>query len=153
MDLWRGVGVRRGLLAAALLVTAGLLWASGRVEPHPGRGAGGAGLAAQPASPAGTAQEQVPEKHRFEIAARRYTFTPARIEVRENDLVTIVFSTEDIPHSFTIDEYRIAKRAAPGRPATFQFRAEKAGTFVFYCNLTTEEGCKKMRGELVVRPK
>ena len=153
MDAWRGVGLRRGLLVVALLAAASLLRASGRVEPLPDRGAGGAGLAARPASPAGTAQEQVPEKRRFEIVARRYTFTPARIEVHENDLVTIVFSTEDIPHSFTIDEYRIAKRAAPGRPVTFQFRAEKAGTFVFYCNLTTEEGCKRMRGELVVRSK
>ncbi len=128
MDAWRGVGLLRVLLVTALVGAAGL--------PAPGG-----------------AQEPTPDKHRFEIVARRYTFTPARIEVRENDLVTIVFSTEDIPHSFTIDEYRIAKRATPGRPVTFQFRAEKAGTFVFYCNLTTEEGCKRMRGELVVRTK
>lgn len=132
MEAGRRVGVWMVLLGAALVVTAGLSWASWHSEP---------------------AQEPVPERHTIEVAARRYAFTPARIEVHENDLVKIVLSTEDIAHSFTIDEYRIAKRAAPGRPVTFEFRADKAGTFVFYCNLTTEEGCKKMRGEFVVRPR
>ncbi len=155
MDAWRGVGLSRALLIAALVITAGLATrASGRNEAVTGRAVSGWEFVPVPAaSGAGPAQEPAPEKHRFEIVARRYTFTPSRIEVSQDDLVTIVFSTEDIPHSFTIDEYRIAKRATPGRPATFQFRAEKAGTFVFYCNLTTEEGCKKMRGELVVRSK
>ena len=31
--------------------------------------------------------------------------------------------------------------------------AEKAGTFPFYCNLQTEDGCRQMRGELVVKPR
>ena len=29
----------------------------------------------------------------------------------------------DIPHSFTIDEYRIAKRAGTGQTVTFEFRS------------------------------
>jgi heme/copper-type cytochrome/quinol oxidase subunit 2 len=52
-----------------------------------------------------------------------------------------------------LDEYRIAKRAAPGNPVTFEFRADRAGTFPFYCNLTIDDGCREMRGELVVTPR
>ena len=33
------------------------------------------------------------------------------------------------------------------------FRADRAGTFPFYCALTNEAGHKMMRGELVVRAK
>jgi heme/copper-type cytochrome/quinol oxidase subunit 2 len=36
---------------------------------------------------------------------------------------------------------------------TFEFRADKTGAFTFYCNLTVEDGCRQMRGELVVTPR
>jgi heme/copper-type cytochrome/quinol oxidase subunit 2 len=100
---------------------------------------------------ASLAQEQ--GRHEFTLTAKRYAFSQPRIEVAANDVVKITLVSEDIPHTFTIDEYRISKRAAPGRPVTFEFRADKAGTFPFYCHLTIDEGCREMRGELVVTPR
>jgi cytochrome c oxidase subunit 2 len=85
------------------------------------------------------------------VVARKYGYDPSRIEVAHNDLVKITFETADIPHSFTIDAYRIAKRASAGRSVTFEFRADQTGTFPIYCNIAEDEGCRKMRGELVVR--
>ncbi len=100
-------------------------------------------------------QEPVRPPQEIKVTARKYSFTPSRIEVQENDLVKVTLETADIPHSFTIDDdnYRIAKRATPGHPVVFEFRADKVGTFTFYCNLTTDPNCKNMRGELVVRPR
>lgn len=89
----------------------------------------------------------------FAVSARRYRFTPARVEVRQNDLVTIHFTAEDIAHSFTIDAYRIAKRAGEGQTVTFEFRADRTGAFPYYCNLAIDDGCQKMRGELIVNPR
>jgi heme/copper-type cytochrome/quinol oxidase subunit 2 len=97
------------------------------------------------------AQEQ--GRHEITLTAKRYAFSQPRIEVAANDVVKITLVAEDIPHSFTVDEYRISKRAAPGRSVTFEFRADKAGTFTFYCNLTIDDGCREMRGELVVTPR
>jgi heme/copper-type cytochrome/quinol oxidase subunit 2 len=99
------------------------------------------------------AQEATRATQEIHVVARKYSFSPRRIEVQENDLVKVTLETTDIPHSFVIDDdnYRIAKRATPGHPVVFEFRADKAGTFPFYCNLTTDSGCKNMRGELVVR--
>jgi heme/copper-type cytochrome/quinol oxidase subunit 2 len=104
-------------------------------------------------SPPTIAQNQAPTPRPFSIAAKRYKFEPARIEVFQDDLVTIQLRTDDVAHSLTIDEYRIDKRVTPGRPVTFEFRAEKPGTFPFYCNLQTEDGCRQMRGMLVVKPR
>ena len=84
---------------------------------------------------------------------RRYAFNPPRIEVNQDDLVKIELRTEDIAHSLTIDAYRIAKRVGPGHPVTFEFRADRAGTFPYYCNLQIDDGCRQMHGELVVRPR
>lgn len=102
-----------------------------------------------------SAQEPVRPSQEVRLTARKYAFSPDCIEVEENDLVKITLEAADIPHSFTIDDdhYRIAKRATPDHPAVFEFRADKAGTFTFYCNLTADPGCKSMRGALVVRPK
>jgi len=86
----------------------------------------------------------------FTVHAHRYAFDPDRIEVQQDDLVKITFHADDIPHSFTLDAYRISKRAAPGAPVVFEFRADQAGRFPYYCRLTNDEGCRDMRGELVV---
>lgn len=85
------------------------------------------------------------------IDAKKYAFAPARLEVTEGDLLRITVVAADIPHSFTIDSYRIAKRAEPGKPVTFDLLADRAGTFKFYCNLMIDDGCRRMSGELVVK--
>jgi cytochrome c oxidase subunit II len=86
----------------------------------------------------------------FSIAGDQFAFKPVRIEVQKDDLVKITFTAKDIAHSFTIDQYRIAKRAAAGQTVVFEFRADQPGTYRFYCNLTTDERCRHMDGELVV---
>ena len=98
-------------------------------------------------------QDQGPTAKPFAVRAHRYAFDPARIEVNQDDLVKIELRTDDIAHSLTIDDYRIAKRVGPGQPVTFEFRADRAGTFPYYCNLQVEAGCRRMRGVLVVKPR
>jgi len=89
--------------------------------------------------------------HEFTVDGDHFAFSPARLEVNRDDVVKITFTAKDIPHSFTIDDYRIAKRAAAGQTVTFEFRADRPGSHRFYCNLTTDERCKRMEGVLVVR--
>ena len=86
------------------------------------------------------------------IVGNDFAFAPGRIEVQKDDLVQIKFTAKDIAHSFTIDApYRISKRASTGQTIVFEFRADEAGRFPIYCNLTQDERCKKMKGELIVR--
>jgi heme/copper-type cytochrome/quinol oxidase subunit 2 len=87
----------------------------------------------------------------FTINGDQFAFAPVRIEVQKDDLVKITFNARDIAHSFTIDQYRIAKRAGAGQSVTFEFRADQVGTHRFYCNLTADDRCRKMEGELIVR--
>jgi plastocyanin len=120
-------------------------------------GAGVAGLVLGAATfgylwfaPPRAAQESVAQQA-FTIHAHKYAFEPARIEVTQGDIVKITFRADDIPHSFTVDAYRISKRAAVGENVTFEFRASTAGTFPFYCQLRADDGCRTMHGELVVK--
>ena len=87
----------------------------------------------------------------FKVTGSHNAFQPSTIEVRRNDLVKITFTAEDIAHSFTVDGYRISKRAGAGQSVTFEFRADQPGTFTYYCNLSLDDSCKNMKGQLVVR--
>lgn len=96
------------------------------------------------------AQEQAPNRRDFAIVAKNYEFSPSRIEVMQDDLVKITLRSGDEAHSFTIDGYRIMKRVPAGGSTTFEFRADRTGTFPFYCGMTSSEGHGRMKGELVV---
>jgi cytochrome c oxidase subunit 2 len=99
------------------------------------------------------AQEQAPNRRDFTIVAQDNRFTPDRIEVSQDDLVKITLQSDERPHSFVIDAYRIVKRVAGGQSISFEFRADQAGTFEFYCNLSGDPGCQEMKGTLVVKGK
>jgi len=115
-------------------------------------GAGGA-LLAGPSVVRLLAQDQAPNRREFTIVAKDFQYSPTRIEVMQDDLVKLTVRSEDIAHSFTIDQYRISKRVPAGGSTTFEFQADKAGTFPFYCALTGEPGHRMMHGELIVRAK
>ena len=99
------------------------------------------------------AQDQAPSRRDVTLLARDHQFTPDRIEVTKDDLVRITMTSEGRPYSFAIDAYRIVKRAGAGQTIVFDFRADQAGTFPFYCNLTSDPACREMKGTLVVAPK
>ena len=120
-----------------------------------------AGLRARPlplllfslASAVVAAQDRAPSRREVTIVARDHQFIPNRIEVVQDDLVRVTFSSEGHPTSFAVDAYRISKRAAAGKTIVFEFRADQTGTFTFYCSLTSDAQCADMKGTLVVRPK
>lgn len=124
-------------------------------NPRPSRRYAALGVALALAV-AGTVGLVAQAKRDFEVSARRHRFvisgTDAQeIRVTQDDLVRITLSSADIPHSFTLPDYRIQKRVEPGRDITFDFRAEKPGRFEFHCSLTNDN-CREngMVGTLIV---
>lgn len=103
----------------------------------------------QPAQP----QDQAPNRPELTLVARNYRYTPDRLEVTQDDLVRLTIRSEDFTYSFTIDEYRIVRRVPAGETTRFEFRADRAGTFRFYSNLTGDSGHADMQGQLIVRPR
>jgi heme/copper-type cytochrome/quinol oxidase subunit 2 len=100
--------------------------------------------------PVARGQEQPPNKREITLTARNYRFVPSRIEVSQDDLVKLTVQSEDVAYSLTIDEYRVSRRVPAGGSTTLEFRADRAGTFAFYSNLTNDARHSQMRGELVV---
>lgn len=111
----------------------------------------GASVAASPFVRRLFAQEQVPNRPEFTLVGRNYRYAPDRIEVTQDDLVKLTIRSEDLAYSFAVDEYRIVRRVPPGGSTSFEFRADRRGTFRFYSNLTNDSGHAEMQGQLVVR--
>ena len=97
------------------------------------------------------AQDQAPNRAEFTLVARNFRYSPDRLEVSQDDLVKVTIQSEDFAYSFAIDEYRIVRRVPAGGTTTFEFRADRPGTFRFYSSLTSDGGHAEMQGQLVVR--
>ena len=96
------------------------------------------------------AQDQAPNRREFTITARDYRFSPARVEVSQDDLVKLTVRSEDVAYSLTIDDYRVSRRVPAGGVTTLEFRADRPGTFLFYSNLTSDSRHSQARGQLIV---
>lgn len=118
-----------------------------------GAGAGAAALVAPLRAANPFRQDQAPARRDFTITAKNYAFTPSRIEVGRDERVHLTIEGADQVHSFALDEFRIARRIPPGTSTVIEFRADRAGSFTFYCNIGADPGCKAMRGTLVVLAK
>ena len=98
-------------------------------------------------------QDQAPNRREFTLTARDYRFSPDRIEVGQDDLVKLTVQSADVAYSLTIDAYRVSRRIPAGGSTTLEFRADQAGTFDFYSNMTNDPRHGQMKGQLVVRPR
>jgi cytochrome c oxidase subunit 2 len=95
--------------------------------------------------------QEPPSRREFTISIRDFRFSPDRIEVVQDEVVTLTVRSEDIAYGFAIDEYRVSRRVPAGGATTLEFRADRPGRFRIYSNLSSDAGHARMRGELVVR--
>jgi cytochrome c oxidase subunit II len=98
-------------------------------------------------------QDQAPTRREFTVTARDYSFSPNRLEAQQDDLIKLTVQSADNAYGFTIDDYRVSKRVPAGGSTVIEFRADRAGTFQFYSNLSNDSRHSKMSGQLVVRPR
>ena len=109
-------------------------------------------LLTRPFGPRLLAQDLAPNRPELTLVAANFQYVPDRLEVSQDDLVGITIRSEDNTYSFAIDEYRIIRRVPAGGSTTFEFHADRPGTFRFYSNLTSDSRHAEMQGQLVVRP-
>jgi len=104
--------------------------------------------------PAGAASSAAGATQRFEVTASRYKFEPARLEVRQGDVVELVLRSADTDHGLAIQSYAV-KVAIPkgGETVGVSFVANRVGTFPIECSEYCGSGHKRMRGELIVTEK
>ena len=109
-------------------------------------GVGAVGLAA-------AAQNERAEPRKIEITAKKFEFSPKRIEVKVGEAIELTANSADTKHGFECKELGIKKVTfEKEKPATITFTASQPGTYEFKCTHFCGLGHGKMKGQIVVVP-
>ncbi|HEY7089697.1 MAG TPA: Sec-dependent nitrous-oxide reductase [Tepidisphaeraceae bacterium] len=87
----------------------------------------------------------------------RSHFNPENVEVNEGDTVVWHFNNleraPDATHGFALAGFNINLSLEPGEAETIEFKADRAGTYPFYCSEFCSALHLEMMGYLQVKPK
>jgi len=93
---------------------------------------------------AATAERVIP------VVAKKFEFVPKEIRVRRGETVILQLSAPEVPMGFNLADFRQRVDIVPGKTATLRYTADKAGSFVFLCDVFCGTGHEDMSGTLVV---
>lgn len=114
--------------------------ASGENAAKDTQGAQAVATKKQPA-PAGAETSEVRE---IAVEARRFSFSPAVIRVKEGEKVKLTITNTDTTHGIFLPDFNVRGRD------TLEFTASKKGTYTFYCANYCGSGHSGMQGTLIV---
>ncbi len=75
---------------------------------------------------------------------------PNEIIINQNEKITLLLTSIDAVHEFSIKDYNIVERVYPGKVTETTFIADKPGEFKFECTSYCGDGHEDMAGTLIV---
>ena len=87
----------------------------------------------------------------FSIIAKKWKFSPNKIEVNKGDTVILNVKSIDVSHGFAVPSLGINEFLSPGNTVKIEFVANREGTFVFACSVSCGVGHTGMSGKIIVK--
>jgi cytochrome c oxidase subunit II len=115
---------RRHLLTAGLVAAAGAVFGAGAL---------------------GQAEEKV-----IRITARKFTYEPAEITLKQGEPVVLELVTADVLMGFSAPDFKTRADIVPGQIARIRLTPRTTGEFAFFCDVFCGEGHEDMSGTLRV---
>jgi heme/copper-type cytochrome/quinol oxidase subunit 2 len=76
---------------------------------------------------------------------------PNDVEVCHHDTVTMLFTSVDTTHEFSLEDYEVKKKVIAGKVSEVEFVADMVGQFEYECINYCGTGHEEMKGTLLVR--
>ena len=86
----------------------------------------------------------------IEIQASKFEFAPETVKVKRGQPVTFVLTSVDRIHGFKMPEFGVRADVVPDQQTRLTITPEKAGSFVFFCDIFCGDGHEEMSGTLIV---
>lgn len=86
----------------------------------------------------------------FDMAAKRFAFSPNVITVNRGDTVRLHITAQDVAHGIAIPEFGVNVYLPVGKTVDAEFVADQPGEFPFRCNVFCGDGHQGMTGKVVV---
>jgi cytochrome c oxidase subunit II len=87
------------------------------------------------------------------MTARRFAYSPDVIAVEQGIPVVLELTSLDRDHGFSVPDLGLRIDVEPGKTASVRFVPEKAGTFLFHCDVFCGSGHEEMFGQIIVAPR
>jgi cytochrome c oxidase subunit II len=100
--------------------------------------------------PAGYYAAQAAGAERIVVSAKKFSFDKQEIRVKKGRPVTLVLSSSDFEHGFSVPDFNVRADFVPGKTVELTFTPDRAGRFEFLCDNFCGEGHDGMSGFLVV---
>ena len=84
------------------------------------------------------------------IVARKFEYEPREIRLKKDEPVTLEFTSIDVPMGFNSADFNVRADIFPGKVTKLEFTPDKAGAFVFFCDVFCGNGHEEMEGTLIV---
>lgn len=98
-----------------------------------------------------TSHAQSPK--RIEIVAKRFTYDPDTITLKQGEPVVLVLHSIDVPHGLKIDAFNIkSDDIRNGKPTEIQFTPQQPGHYVGQCARFCGKGHGSMKLQIDVVP-
>ena len=86
------------------------------------------------------------------IVARKFSYEPAEISLKLNEPVVFELTTADVVMGFSVPDFAVRATVLPGQTTSLAMTPNKAGEFVFLCDVFCGSGHENMEGTLRVVP-
>lgn len=84
------------------------------------------------------------------MTSKQWEYDPSEIRVKEGQQILLRIKSTDVPHGFVIEEYRVNVFLTPGEVVEVKFTANKAGEYIYFCNVFCGTGHPNHKGKLIV---
>jgi cytochrome c oxidase subunit 2 len=84
------------------------------------------------------------------VAASKFEFTPDTVKAKVGQPLTFVLTSLDRIHGFKMPDFGVRADIIPDRETRLTITPQKAGSFVFFCDIFCGDGHEEMAGTLVV---
>jgi cytochrome c oxidase subunit II len=82
---------------------------------------------------------------KIEIHAKRFSFTPSEINLKKGETVTLLLTSDDVPHSLVIEDLGVKGAMMKGQVTAVTVTPSKAGTFRGKCGRFCGSGHGSMK--------
>ena len=91
-----------------------------------------------------------PKEKVIKIMARRFTYSPNRLDLKLGVPVVLELTTADVLMGFSAPDFEVRADIVPGKVAKVRLVPDKVGTFTFLCDIFCGSGHESMNGTIAV---
>ena len=91
-----------------------------------------------------------PGEQVIKILARRFTYTPDKLTLKQGVPVILELTSADVLMGFNAPDFDVRADIIPGQTARVRLVPDKVGTFTFLCYIFCGSGHETMNGTITV---